>query len=297
MGIGQERTLPSASRTETCAPPRSAGTTLSGWPSISTAVRKTASCPMAPSSSASASRPPASAAAAEEPRPRLRGIELWMESSAASDCRLRPAAAAARCAASITRLVESGGSRSAPSPDKRAIRSPSPPGDTEQSGYRRRARRLAEDAGLAGKAPVGGEDLGVGHRGEEPARVALRLHCRLPRGRVADANGGRDGLGLGDRCARDERRRAGRLEPEHDRTARPELAEAAPVGADVAGIAHGKGDGVWDLPQRFGDLERGGLLPLDPMRVDAVQERDAGALRSEERRVGKECRSRWSPYH
>ena len=24
---------------------------------------------------------------------------------------------------------------------------------------------------------------------------------------------------------------------------------------------------------------------------------DTGALRSEERRVGKECRSRWSPYH
>ena len=30
--------------------------------------------------------------------------------------------------------------------------------------------------------------------------------------------------------------------------------------------------------------------------VDAVQ-RDFGAARSEERRVGKECRSRWSPYH
>src|SRR3712207_9456619 len=26
-------------------------------------------------------------------------------------------------------------------------------------------------------------------------------------------------------------------------------------------------------------------------------ERSAGELRSEERRVGKECRSRWSPYH
>src|SRR2546426_8029956 len=25
--------------------------------------------------------------------------------------------------------------------------------------------------------------------------------------------------------------------------------------------------------------------------------REAGILRSEERRVGKECRSRWSPYH
>ena len=24
---------------------------------------------------------------------------------------------------------------------------------------------------------------------------------------------------------------------------------------------------------------------------------DTGAVRSEERRVGKECRSRWSPYH
>ena len=25
--------------------------------------------------------------------------------------------------------------------------------------------------------------------------------------------------------------------------------------------------------------------------------KDAGKVRSEERRVGKECRSRWSPYH
>ena len=25
--------------------------------------------------------------------------------------------------------------------------------------------------------------------------------------------------------------------------------------------------------------------------------REAGTCRSEERRVGKECRSRWSPYH
>src|SRR5258707_3017052 len=31
--------------------------------------------------------------------------------------------------------------------------------------------------------------------------------------------------------------------------------------------------------------------------VDAETAVDAGDLRSEERRVGKECRSRWSPYH
>ena len=31
--------------------------------------------------------------------------------------------------------------------------------------------------------------------------------------------------------------------------------------------------------------------------VFANSESNAGNLRSEERRVGKECRSRWSPYH
>ena len=30
---------------------------------------------------------------------------------------------------------------------------------------------------------------------------------------------------------------------------------------------------------------------------DAALERGVATLRSEERRVGKECRSRWSPYH
>ena len=35
-------------------------------------------------------------------------------------------------------------------------------------------------------------------------------------------------------------------------------------------------------------------LPLKPGSKDAIS---ASVLRSEERRVGKECRSRWSPYH
>src|SRR2546430_10110402 len=73
------------------------------------------------------------------------------------------------------------------------------------------------------------------------------------------------------------------------------------------------------LADRVADV----LLALDRMRVDAAIRRDAEALhelhltcrgkvqeatllehrphhrrvRSEERRVGKECRSRWSPYH
>src|SRR3712207_369042 len=36
-----------------------------------------------------------------------------------------------------------------------------------------------------------------------------------------------------------------------------------------------------------------GFAALGPMLLAAI----TGALRSEERRVGKECRSRWSPYH
>ena len=31
--------------------------------------------------------------------------------------------------------------------------------------------------------------------------------------------------------------------------------------------------------------------------VDVCKKKIGGCLRSEERRVGKECRSRWSPYH
>src|SRR5690242_21867977 len=36
-----------------------------------------------------------------------------------------------------------------------------------------------------------------------------------------------------------------------------------------------------------------GVRPLDPLVLASVM----ALLRSEERRVGKECRSRWSPYH
>ena len=44
-------------------------------------------------------------------------------------------------------------------------------------------------------------------------------------------------------------------------------------------------------------LARAGVHVLCHDRVDAAREAIAGEPRSEERRVGKECRSRWSPYH
>ena len=36
---------------------------------------------------------------------------------------------------------------------------------------------------------------------------------------------------------------------------------------------------------------------VPPGSIDFVAESSLSLLRSEERRVGKECRSRWSPYH
>ena len=46
--------------------------------------------------------------------------------------------------------------------------------------------------------------------------------------------------------------------------------------------------GMWDLP-------RPGLEPVSPALGRQIL--NHCATRSEERRVGKECRSRWSPYH
>src|SRR3989441_8605935 len=52
------------------------------------------------------------------------------------------------------------------------------------------------------------------------------------------------------------------------------------------------------IPYLMSD-EDGGLTTRDSLMVQEllVDERAAPKIRSEERRVGKECRSRWSPYH
>src|SRR3712207_7584191 len=57
----------------------------------------------------------------------------------------------------------------------------------------------------------------------------------------------------------------------------------------VAAAADHRGDGVLHLERH----ERVVAVGV----ADAVQLRGGPAERSEERRVGKECRSRWSPYH
>src|SRR5712664_345322 len=63
---------------------------------------------------------------------------------------------------------------------------------------------------------------------------------------------------------------------------------------DAAGVAGiGGGGGVENAQGAAGEFEdgNGGVFGLDFVKLRG------GAGRSEERRVGKECRSRWSPYH
>ena len=63
--------------------------------------------------------------------------------------------------------------------------------------------------------------------------------------------------------------------------------------ATIAQIARRAGVSTGIISHYFRD--KNGLLEAT-MRDITSQLRDA-VLRSEERRVGKECRSRWSPYH
>ena len=56
-----------------------------------------------------------------------------------------------------------------------------------------------------------------------------------------------------------------------------------------------------ELVRRARDVQKNAYCPYSKFRVGAALEAADGRVfvgaRSEERRVGKECRSRWSPYH
>ena len=62
-----------------------------------------------------------------------------------------------------------------------------------------------------------------------------------------------------------------------------EVKAAGGVVTNADGILMIKRNGIYDLPK--GHMEKG------------ESPEECAAERSEERRVGKECRSRWSPYH
>src|SRR2546426_7626524 len=128
-------------------------------------------------------------------------------------------------------------------------------------------------------------------------RVGLWLQRRLP--------------GLEGDAAQDHR---GALRREQDRAARRvDLGAGRGAGALVLGVVHAvtvrilealAADAVHFRPgRRIGALVDavGHAIAVRvqgaAFRIHGGAGRRVGALRSEERRVGKECRSRWSPYH
>ena len=54
---------------------------------------------------------------------------------------------------------------------------------------------------------------------------------------------------------------------------------------------------VFARPERYEAMQRQIRSLMGVMLIDTQRALDEAADRSEERRVGKECRSRWSPYH
>src|SRR5437762_11555101 len=68
------------------------------------------------------------------------------------------------------------------------------------------------------------------------------------------------------------------LKAEHARTTRRQsrglgLDESLPVRGDVAGVADRDAERIRRVAERVADLERGGLLSLDAVGIDAVDER------------------------
>src|SRR5260370_42640728 len=55
-------------------------------------------------------------------------------------------------------------------------------------------------------------------------------------------------------------------------------------------------DAIREIVRQIRLRDLGGIIVIDFIDMDERRNRQK-VMRSEERRVGKECRSRWSPYH
>src|SRR5882762_11997411 len=82
----------------------------------------------------------------------------------------------------------------------------------------------------------------------------------------------------------------------------PDMAQVAPLRVEDVVAMHSFSEGTpvtlspddKRLAYTVKDNRRTGVIPFEQFHLSGVP---FNALRSEERRVGKECRSRWSPYH
>src|SRR2546425_11905129 len=81
----------------------------------------------------------------------------------------------------------------------------------------------------------------------------------------------------------------------HKTTANPTRIRGEWVMAGI--MARGGGGRKPRLVLRAGPVQRGSMMSEFPAQPPPTAQSVLWRPRSEERRVGKECRSRWSPYH
>ena len=85
----------------------------------------------------------------------------------------------------------------------------------DDAGEAGRRSRFAESAFGRGDQLVGADDLVVGHGVDQSSGIVSRRQGLVAAGRVADADGGGDGLRILDRVTEHQRRRSGCLEADH----------------------------------------------------------------------------------
>ena len=149
----------------------------------------------------------------------------------------------------------------------------------DQPGHGSGAGRFTEDPFATAQQLVGLDDLGVGHSHESALAFALGFQGVLLVHRVADADGRGDRVGLLHGVAEHHRRRPGGLEAHHAGQGAAAagglvLLETHPIGADVAGVAHGDAEPIRRISQGIHHLKGGGFLALEPERVERVHQGD-----------------------
>src|SRR2546428_13369083 len=80
-------------------------------------------------------------------------------------------------------------------------------------------------------------------------------------------------------------------------TSTPPARNGAPAREELAALREGLHDLESKLDRIESKIVQGANQPAEPTRARVIDFVSSGPPRSEERRVGKECRSRWSPYH